>query len=84
MWRAPLTRPAVAAAAAISPFAMFKRTYTLKSHKIQAVVHQHKKAQEKDRVMTPVSSLFLFFPTHKLTDILGVNRTCPESCLFRT
>ncbi|KAF9341026.1 Amino-acid acetyltransferase, mitochondrial [Linnemannia elongata] len=49
MWRAPLSRPVVAAAAAISPSAMFRRTYTLKSHKIQAVVHQHKKAQEKDR-----------------------------------
>ncbi|KAG0284091.1 Amino-acid acetyltransferase, mitochondrial [Linnemannia gamsii] len=48
MWRAPLTRPA-AAAAAIGPFAMARRTYALKSHKIQAVVHQHKKAQEADR-----------------------------------
>ncbi|KAF9084389.1 Amino-acid acetyltransferase, mitochondrial [Mortierella sp. AD031] len=50
MWRASLTRPAVSRAlAAVGPVAMARRTYTLKSHKIQAVVHQHRKAQEKDR-----------------------------------
>ncbi|KAG0377477.1 Amino-acid acetyltransferase, mitochondrial [Mortierella sp. AD032] len=51
MWRAPLTRPAAsrALAALVGPVAMARRTYTLKSNKIQAVVHQHKKAQEKDR-----------------------------------
>ncbi|KAF9903068.1 Amino-acid acetyltransferase, mitochondrial [Linnemannia zychae] len=51
MWRSPLTRPAAsrALAAIVGPVAMARRPYTLKSNKIQAVVGQHKKAQEKDR-----------------------------------
>jgi hypothetical protein len=96
MWSVPLARP-VAAAAAIGPFAMARRTYALKSHKIQAVVHRHKKAQEKDRVMRPTRTFFspsLFFifstRTHSMSfttkTIDKVNMTCSEVffCLVRT
>ncbi|KAF9378356.1 Amino-acid acetyltransferase, mitochondrial [Podila verticillata] len=52
MWRPQLTRLSDPAFLRTSPGAwnvIVKRGYTLRSHNIQAVLHEHKKAQEKDR-----------------------------------
>ncbi|KAG0329002.1 Amino-acid acetyltransferase, mitochondrial [Podila horticola] len=52
MWRPQLTRLSDPAFLSTRPGAwnvIVKRGYTLRSHNIQAVLHEHKKAQEKDR-----------------------------------